>query len=165
MNELSIRWMIRRDMAEILDIESDVFDDPWPEEDFIRTLRRRNCIGMVAEQCNKVVGYMVYELHKSSIGVLNFAVHRKAWRQGIGTSMIEKLVKKLSPQRRRNVVLRVREANLDGQLFFRSCGFVATGIDADYYVTEAGLPESAYRMVLTARAFESQCRRVRSTTI
>ena len=44
-----IRWMIRRDMPEVLQIERTSFEYPWSEEDFIRCLRQRNCIGMVAE--------------------------------------------------------------------------------------------------------------------
>lgn len=42
-----IRWMIRRDMQEVLEIEKSGFEFPWSEEDFIRCLRQRNCIGMV----------------------------------------------------------------------------------------------------------------------
>jgi len=44
-----IRWMIRRDMPEVLEIEDRSFEFSWSEEDFIRCLRQRNCIGMVAE--------------------------------------------------------------------------------------------------------------------
>ena len=44
-----IRWMIRRDMSDVLEIENNSFEFPWFEEDFIRCLRQRNCIGMVAE--------------------------------------------------------------------------------------------------------------------
>ena len=32
------------------------FEFPWSEEDFIRCLRQRNCIGMVAEHDEQVVG-------------------------------------------------------------------------------------------------------------
>jgi ribosomal-protein-alanine N-acetyltransferase len=32
-----IRWMIRRDMAEVLDIERGSFEFPWFEEDFIHS--------------------------------------------------------------------------------------------------------------------------------
>ncbi|MEM1305855.1 MAG: ribosomal-protein-alanine N-acetyltransferase RimI, partial [Planctomycetota bacterium] len=49
-----IRWMIRRDMQEVLGIEQESFEFPWLEEDFIRCLRQRNCIGMVAEQGERV---------------------------------------------------------------------------------------------------------------
>ena len=70
-----IRWMIRRDMPEVLAIEEQCFEFPWSEEDFIRCLRQRNCIGMVAEHSERVVGFMIYELHKNRLHILNFAVH------------------------------------------------------------------------------------------
>jgi len=69
-----IRWMIRKDMPEVLEIENSSFEFPWSEDDFIRCLRQRNCIGMVAEHGERVVGFMIYELHKTRLHVLNFAV-------------------------------------------------------------------------------------------
>ena len=72
-----IRWMIRRDMPEVLDIENRSFEFAWTEEDFIRCLRQRNCIGMVAEHDERVVGFMIYELHKNRLHILNFAVHSR----------------------------------------------------------------------------------------
>src|SRR5262245_38588077 len=70
-----IRWMIRRDMPEVLTTEQQSFEFAWSEEDFLRCLRQRNCIGMVAEQGEKVIGFMIYELHKSKLHIMNFAVH------------------------------------------------------------------------------------------
>ena len=95
-----IRWMIRRDMPEVLDIERASFEFPWFEEDFIRCLRQRNCIGMVAEHGERVVGFMIYELHKTRLHILNFAVAADLRRRGVGRQMVEKLVGKLSSQRR-----------------------------------------------------------------
>jgi [ribosomal protein S18]-alanine N-acetyltransferase len=114
-----IRWMIRRDMPEVLAIENRSFEFPWSEDDFIRCLRQRNCIGMVAEYDERVVGFMIYELHKNRLHILNFAVRPEFRRQGIGRSMIRKLVGKLSQQRRNRIMLEIRETNLDAQLFFR----------------------------------------------
>ena len=91
-----IRWMIRRDMPEVLAAEIESFEFPWSEEDFIRCLRQRNCIGMVAEHEDRVVGFMIYELHKSRIHVLNFAVAAGCRRMGVGSQMIAKLTAKLS---------------------------------------------------------------------
>ncbi|MEK6238743.1 MAG: ribosomal-protein-alanine N-acetyltransferase RimI, partial [Planctomycetales bacterium] len=51
-----IRWMIRRDMPEVLAIENSSFEFPWSEEDFLRSLQQRNCIGMVAEWEDSIVG-------------------------------------------------------------------------------------------------------------
>lgn len=138
-----IRWHIRRDMAETLAIESESFEFPWLEEDFIRCLRQRATIGMVAEYENRVAGYMFYELAKTRIHVLNFAVAREYRRRGVGTQMVSKLIGKLSDQRRTRIVLEVRETNLAAQQFFRSCGFRATSILPDHY---EDTPEDAYLM-------------------
>ncbi|MEX1223283.1 MAG: ribosomal protein S18-alanine N-acetyltransferase, partial [Pirellulales bacterium] len=136
-----IRWMIRRDMPEVLEIENSAFEFPWFEEDFIRCLRQRNCIGMVAEHDDRVVGFMIYELYKTRLHILNFAVSADVRRRGVGSQMAQKLISKLSHQRRTKVLLEIRETNLDAQLFFRANGFKAVSVLRDYY---DDTPEDAY---------------------
>lgn len=138
-----IRWMIRRDMPEVLATEDSSFEFPWLEDDFIRCLRQRNCIGMVAEHEERVVGFMIYELHKNRIHVLNFAVAPAFRRKGVGSQMIAKLIGKLSTQRRNRIVLEVRETNLGAQLFFRANAFRAVSVLHSYY---DDTPEDAYVM-------------------
>lgn len=138
-----IRWMIRRDMREVLDIERISFEFPWLEEDFIRCLRQRNCIGMVAEHGDQVVGFMIYELHKSRLHILNFAVSEQARHRGVGQQMIDKLISKLTSQRRTRITLEVRETNLAAQLFFKANRFRATSVLRSYYEDS---PEDAYVM-------------------
>jgi ribosomal-protein-alanine N-acetyltransferase len=138
-----IRWMIRRDMPEVLGIERNSFEFPWFEEDFIRCLRQRNCIGMVAEHGERVVGFMIYELHKTRLHILNFAVAADFRRRGVGQQMIEKLIAKLSSQRRTRITLEVRETNLPAQLFFKSAEFRAVTVLRAYYEDS---PEDAYLM-------------------
>ena len=138
-----IRWMIRRDMTEVLSIENAGFEYPWSEEDFIRCLRQRNCIGMVAEQDDEIVGFMIYELHKNRLHVVNFAVDPACQRRGVGAQMVEKLVSKRSSQRRNRIMLEVRETNLQAQLFFREMGFRAVAVLRDFYEDS---PEDAYLM-------------------
>ena len=139
------RLMIRRDMPEILDIEDRSFEFPWSEEDFIRCLRQRNCIGMVAECNDQTVGLMIYELHKNRLHILNFAVHPEYLHQGIGLQMAENLMSKLSHQLRTRILLEVRETNLNAQLFFRTAGFRAVSVLRDFYEDTT---EDAYLMEL-----------------
>jgi [ribosomal protein S18]-alanine N-acetyltransferase len=138
-----IRWMIRRDMPEVLEIERASFEFPWFEEEFIRCLRQRNCIGMVAEHAERVVGFMIYELHKTRLHILNFSVAPDVLRRGVGSQMIDKLLGKLSSQRRTRITLEVRETNLAAQLFFRNSGFRATSVLHEFYDDS---PEDAYLM-------------------
>jgi ribosomal-protein-alanine N-acetyltransferase len=136
-----IRWMIRRDMPEVLAIEDACFEFPWDEEAFIRCLRQRNCIGMVAEHREQVAGYMVYELHARRLQLLNLAIGPEYRRRGVGGQMMHKLIGKLSHDRRSRVMLEVRETNLPAQLFFRALGFRAISVLRDFY---PDTPEDAY---------------------
>jgi len=118
-----IRWMIRRDMPEVLAIENDVFEYPWVEEDFIKVLRRRNCIGMVAEHDDRVVGYMIYELNRTHLHLETLGVAKQVCGKGVGRMMIDKLTGKLREGGRTRITTDVRERNLDAQLFFKAMGF------------------------------------------
>jgi len=149
--KVHIRWMIRRDMPEVLAIENEGFEFPWCEDDFLRCLRQRNCIGMVAEHEDQIVGFMIYELHKQRLHVLNFAVAARFRRFGVATQMATKLIAKLSTQRRSRILLEVRETNLAAQLFFRSAGFRAVSVLRSFY---EDTPEDAYLMQFRYRAAE-----------
>ncbi len=138
-----IRWMIRRDMPEVLAIEHAGFEFPWCEEEFLRVLRQRNCIGMIAEVGERVVGFMIYELHKNRLNVLDFAVQPEHRRNGVGRQMVEKLVGKLSSHRRTRIMLHLRESNLPSQLFFRDQGFRAVEVLREHF-QDTG--EDAYLM-------------------
>lgn len=147
--ETHIRWMIRTDFNRVLDIEHRAFDTPWSEADLTKVLMQRNCIGMVAVPESDpiggpIFGYMLYELHKGHLHLLNFAVDFEHRRQGIGRGMVEKLKSKLSPNRRNRITLEVRESNVEAQLFFRAAGFLATGVVWERFANG----EDAYTMEL-----------------
>lgn len=131
--DVQIRWLIRRDMPEVLSIERGCFEFPWNEDEYLVCLRQRNCIGMVAEHKQKVVGIMVYELRKSRLHILTMAVKPVLQRHGIGRQMIERLIRQLRAQRRQEIWAEVRERNVAAQGFFKEMGFVARNILHGHY--------------------------------
>ena len=138
-----VRWMLQRHMPEVLGIENASFEFPWTEAEFVACVRQRNCVGLVAEVDDKVVGYMIYEMAKSKIRLLNLAVSPEWRRRGVGRYLVQKLINKLSLQKRNRITLEVRETNLPAQLFFRSLGFRATSVLRNFY---QDTPEDAYLM-------------------
>lgn len=145
LDKTQLRWMIRCDMEEVLEIESHSFDDPWDRESLILCLRERNVVSCVVELDGCVVGFMIYELHKTRIHIVKFAVHQHHRRKGIGSLMADKLIGKLSPWRRNQIILEVDERNLSAQKFFRSRLFAATKLLRNFYENEQ--QSDAYRMV------------------
>lgn len=128
-----IRWMIRKDMPDVVHISQECFDQPWTEQDFLTCLRQRNVIGMVADLGHEVAGFHIYELHKHKLRLLNLAVAPKYQRQRVGTQMLQRLTGKLSAIWRTTIELEVRESNLVAQKFFASCGFRAVYVFRDFY--------------------------------
>jgi len=122
---LQIQWMIRRDMEAVLAIEAESFAVPWTEADFIRCLRSRATIGLVAHCGLAVAGFVIYELFKWRLHLHNLAVAADCRRRGVGRAMLAKLQAKLTAKRRRAITADVAEANLPSQHFFSACGFRA----------------------------------------
>lgn len=117
------RWIVRVDMPSVLEIDRDSFDEWWTEHEFKEQLKGTYCIGMVAVRGEKVVGYMVYYLVKERIELVRLAVHPEHRRQGIGRTMLDRLVAKLSLQRRKEAWFEVPEEFLPAQLWLRACGW------------------------------------------
>lgn len=140
---VDVRWMIRRDMPEVLEIEQMSFENPWIEDHFIQSLRQRGTIGIVAEGNEKLLGFAIYELHKTYLHLLNIAVHPNMWRRNVGSQMVQSMQMKLSQQRRGRIGVEVMETNLAAQHFFRANGFKATDVLHGHYEDS---PEDAYVM-------------------
>lgn len=130
---MSIQWMVRRDLDEVCAIENDSFDFPWSENEFVNTLKMKNCIGLVLKLKEEVLGYTIYSLSKNKIEVLNLAVKSSSRRRKYGTALLQKLISKLSLSRRQRLIIPVSEHNLGAQLFLKSNDFCATEILYNHY--------------------------------
>lgn len=129
MQKVHVRWMIRRDLAEAVAISQATDPFPWSDDDFIDKLGQRNCIGMVAEAGDRVLGYVVYTLHTSYLQIEAIATAPDMQRQGVGRQMMATVLAKIGEERRRQGIrIVVHETGLAAQLFFKACGFKATRI-------------------------------------
>lgn len=155
--EAHIRWMIRRDMEAVLAIERGCFARPATEDQMIEWLRNRQVIGMVIERDDQVRGFMIYQLHKQRMHLVDFAVDPAAQRTGLGRAMLIKLKDKLSPCRRTALTVMVRESNLPAQLFLRAQGFRCRGIQAGCCASDNDEPENGYFFSFTLE--EESCNR------
>lgn len=141
-DELICRLADERDYEDVLNIEREAFEFPWSRREFEFLLNLERCGAIVALRGGRVVGYLVYELRKTSIRLLNCAVAKSERRSGVGVFLLEELADRLGTVRDEIICL-VREKNVAAQLFLRHVGFRAQWIKRGYY---AEAEEDAYRM-------------------
>lgn len=123
-----IRWMVRKDLEQVLHIEKHSFEYPWKKEDFVKFVRHHQAHAKVVEYAEQVLGYVMYVKSPQLIQIDNLAVHPEYLRHGIGSVMMEHLEKMLSAAGPERIRLLVSEANLTMHLFLKSSGFQAVEI-------------------------------------
>lgn len=107
------RWLIRRDMDEVLAIDRKSFTHAWDDSEFLVHLRQRNVIGVVSKmEFGDIDAFMLYALHKKHFEVLRFAVNPMDRRCGIGLHLINRMKKKCEQQRRMRIDIEVSEHDL-----------------------------------------------------
>jgi ribosomal-protein-alanine N-acetyltransferase len=149
-----IRWMMRRDLDEVIAIEKACFESPWSEDDFLGYLRNSKCVGMVVEQDKQLLAYAVYELHKGFLNILNIAVRPDRQRTKLGSKLVNKLKATLSETQRAHIETLVRERNLTGQSFFRRHDFRCEEVLRGRW-NQGDCPEDAYRFVFRLRPVQT----------
>jgi [ribosomal protein S18]-alanine N-acetyltransferase len=136
-----IIWTARRHMPDVLDIDRRSFEQSWDDAAFLDQLRQRNVISMSAVHGDRIVGFVVYRLHRTFIEVVRMAVAPEHRRRGVGSAILDKLAGKLNPHRRTAMEFIVRESNLDACRFLRHNGVRAVEVLRGHFDDEDG-----YRM-------------------
>lgn len=125
---LTFGWFIHDELTQLLELDHAVSVNPWSQDKFIQTIRRRECIIFVVRLDDRVAGFLIHELLVGKINLMRFAVAPTMQRQGIGRLMISRSKNKLSlTGARRLLVANVPEEELVPQLFLKSLGFKYVG--------------------------------------
>lgn len=130
--EIQCRWLIRRDMDRVCEIDRKCFRDFWTEEEHVALLRQRNCIGTVFGERvlgdDEIKGFMHYELHKQHLHIARFCVDPEYRRNGLGSAALERLKLKMDSQKRTFITADVCETNTPAQLFLKSQKFICESV-------------------------------------
>lgn len=144
---IHFRWGLRSDISAIHAINAASFEgDGWTPDDFLRALRQRNCISLVATGLDMtVMGYVVYELHRDHLHVLSLAVAPELRGRGVGSAIIAKMKYKVVSHRRESLRVPVVETNTPTLLFLRNRGLRAANFDRGAEVGTPGVIQMVYR--------------------
>ena len=133
-SELTIRKMGRRDIDQVLEIESLCFPIPWSRDSFLSELRNPLAQYIVAQEGFFLQGYAGVWMIFDEGHITNVAVHPRARGKRIGELLLTNTMAFVSAQGALSVTLEVRPSNDAALSLYCRMGFKQVGVRKGYYI-------------------------------
>jgi [ribosomal protein S18]-alanine N-acetyltransferase len=130
--DLEIRRLAYADLPQVIAIERRAFPTPWSLAMFVLELSKPSGISLAALIDDALVGYLFCSRYDSIWHVMNVAVDDGLRRQGLATSMLERLFE-LADKPNEQYTLEVRTSNDPAIRLYERFGFRAAGKRRAYY--------------------------------
>jgi ribosomal-protein-alanine N-acetyltransferase len=131
-DQLDIRRLGYADLPQVIAIERRSFPTPWSLAMFVLELSKPSGISLAAVRGGELVGYLVCSRYDRVWHVMNLSVHPSERREGIGSSLLERLFDRVGDADAQ-YTLEVRSSNRAAIDLYRRYGFRAAGIRRRYY--------------------------------
>jgi [ribosomal protein S18]-alanine N-acetyltransferase len=130
--DLDIRRLTYADLPQVIAIERRAFPTPWSLAMFVLELSKPSGISLAALQDERIVGYLVCSRYDTVWHVMNVAVDDQLLRQGIATTLLERLFE-MADKPNEQYTLEVRTSNEPAIRLYESFDFRAAGRRRAYY--------------------------------
>ena len=130
-----IRRLTYADLPQVIAIERRAFPAPWSLAMFVLELSKPSGVSLAALKDGRVVGYLVCSRYDTAWHVMNVAVDPDERRQGIGRTLLERLITEVGeagPLGHR-FTLEVRQSNGPAIRLYEQFGFRSAGVRRRYY--------------------------------
>ena len=117
----------------IAELEKRCFNDPWSEASIASEVDNRLSLWFVATENSQVIGYVGSQTVLGETDMMNIAVHSEFRKQGIGTALINHLIKELKLRGSHSLMLEVRASNISAISVYKNLEFIEVGRRKNYY--------------------------------
>jgi len=135
MTRVELRRLEMRDLNAIERIERASYPTPWSRSMFASELAKPSsiCLGAFDLETDELAGCLVISRYVDAWHVMNVAVAPEHRRQGIATTLLERLFELTAGRGRRGYTLEVRVSNVGAVALYGRLGFKPRGVRRGYY--------------------------------
>ncbi len=130
---IEIRRMGFDDIEAVTKIERENFSVPWDENGFLSFMIREGTVFLVAFLDNSLVGYCGLISAADEADITNVSVSLDVRHQGVGSRLVEELIKEAKDMGIKKIFLEVREGNISAIALYQKHNFKQVGVRKDYY--------------------------------
>lgn len=128
-----IRKMEARDVSGVAKIEQENFSMPWSEKAFMDSLSQKEALFLVAEEEDRVLGYIGIYLSFEEGEITNVSVDSSSRNKGVGSELVEQLKKEAQARGTEKIFLEVRVSNEPAIRLYEKQGFEQVGCRKNFY--------------------------------
>jgi ribosomal-protein-alanine N-acetyltransferase len=133
-NNFILRLAKDHDLENVLLLEnSDKAIPSWNKAAFAEEIAKKNCFLLEKMPERISAGVLVFSTCLETAEILNIIVGNKYRRQGLGKWMIDVCIEICRFRQAKEIVLEVRNSNLEAQAFYQQSGFINIACRKDYY--------------------------------
>ncbi len=136
-NPFVIRYMDRKHIPQVLEIERASYPAPWSETTFSNEMISGVSVAIVALVGESVAGYVVGWVVADQLHIANIAVSPGHQRKGIGNGMMTWLLDEAVRRGCTSSSLEVRESNQAARSMYSRLGYHPVAIRKAYYANPA----------------------------
>ena len=136
MKDIAFSLAAATDIEDLLAIENQSFQSPWPREHFQNELTQPHSFILLArlpETSGEIAGYIIYWLIVDELHILNLAVSPLFRRQGIARGLICEAIRLAKIKNIKTAWLEVRTSNKEALSLYHSMGFRRVMTRKRYY--------------------------------
>lgn len=124
-----------QDLEGLLEVEAESFTNPWTRDMYSWELQNRSVchILLVRTAACRVAGFCAFWLVFDEIHINNVAVRPGLRAQGIGTTLLRRVLEEARTLGARRATLEVRASNERARRLYERLGFYVAGVRRDYY--------------------------------
>ncbi len=130
--------MRREDLPEILVIEHLSFSEPWTEEMFLHELASEGISDLLVARADegsgpRIAGFLCAWIVAKELHINNIAVHPGYRRRGVGSQLLEEILRRARAKGATAGYLEVRASNDAATALYQRYGFKLIGRRRNYY--------------------------------
>ena len=131
--KMMITNMRQEHVAQVAALEKLCFSDPWSENSVASELNNPLSLWLVALDGETVAGYVGSQTVMDESDMMNLAVHPDYRCQGIGSRLVDELIKELKKKGSQRLTLEVRVSNEPAKRLYDELGFSEIAVRKRYY--------------------------------
>ncbi|MFA5105005.1 MAG: ribosomal protein S18-alanine N-acetyltransferase [Candidatus Margulisiibacteriota bacterium] len=124
---------VLENIDEMLKIEKKSFASHWNRQTFFDELSAENGYYIVIKDNDRIMGYSGFRYVLDEAHITTLAVHHKFRKKGIGSKLIEQLIKDAKARGLKKLFLEVRQSNMPAQKIYKRLGFKVLDRRREYY--------------------------------